>query len=450
MSEASKILTVVRERLRAGELQNSSAPKELASHPDAGLLTAFAEGTLTPRSRNEMLAHLAVCADCRTVLVLRQPEEASAQLIGARFQLRTVRWRAIGWAVLAASLALAIGLTSVRKLSVPSAPPNLEAKNEITKSATVNSKSASENPALTANTANAPVPPQLQGRLQDRDHVTNQKLQEYRAAGQAETVSKIAGPAAALKEAPGEQASLSRYDEAEKKQTLARNSIALGAPAAVPPAPRAEQPDQEVEKDAHRADARSRATGAFAEPKQDSGMTYLGQARTAPQAQSAAAAPALIQDRAQAESSNVAAAKSTTAIRRELAISKASDLAATSGAQRPALQWRVYRGKVQRALSGSESWVNVVVPAGILFHAVVAVGNQIWVGGSDHGLQQTLFHSVDGGENWQGPIRLQENGVSANGTIEAITFDNPVQGKLRMSSGELWVTTDAGKTWTKK
>ncbi len=37
-------------------------------HPDAGVLTALAEGSLLQRERQQLLAHLADCADCREIL----------------------------------------------------------------------------------------------------------------------------------------------------------------------------------------------------------------------------------------------------------------------------------------------------------------------------------------------------------------------------------------------
>lgn len=61
--------------------------KELArghqgeSHPDPDLLTAFAEGTLLPRERQQLFEHLAVCAECREVLRVAAeaaPEAAAA------------------------------------------------------------------------------------------------------------------------------------------------------------------------------------------------------------------------------------------------------------------------------------------------------------------------------------------------------------------------------------
>lgn len=52
-------------------LQRELARSPLAGpHPDSDLLTAFAEGTLLQRERQEVFAHLATCAECRELLSL--------------------------------------------------------------------------------------------------------------------------------------------------------------------------------------------------------------------------------------------------------------------------------------------------------------------------------------------------------------------------------------------
>ena len=47
-------------------------------HPDANLLTAFLERTLTERERTQVLNHLAECAECREIVALSLPAEAKA------------------------------------------------------------------------------------------------------------------------------------------------------------------------------------------------------------------------------------------------------------------------------------------------------------------------------------------------------------------------------------
>src|ERR1700758_4293891 len=46
------------------------------SHPDADLLTAFSEQSLTPREQEQVLGHLATCATCREVVAV-----AGSQLV---------------------------------------------------------------------------------------------------------------------------------------------------------------------------------------------------------------------------------------------------------------------------------------------------------------------------------------------------------------------------------
>ena len=58
------------------QFEPNSLHRELARgpqagrHPDADMLAAFAEGSLLERERNEVLAHLAICMECREVLSL--------------------------------------------------------------------------------------------------------------------------------------------------------------------------------------------------------------------------------------------------------------------------------------------------------------------------------------------------------------------------------------------
>src|SRR6266436_9420550 len=62
MTEVPKI---VYDRLRA------ALPEQ--AHPDADLLTAFAEQALSATERDGVLQHLALCGDCREVVALALP-----------------------------------------------------------------------------------------------------------------------------------------------------------------------------------------------------------------------------------------------------------------------------------------------------------------------------------------------------------------------------------------
>lgn len=72
-SKMTKIPNIVRDRLKA-------APA--GDHPDANLLTAFAEQVLPDRERTHVLEHVSRCADCRDVLALAMPPMASTTIPG--------------------------------------------------------------------------------------------------------------------------------------------------------------------------------------------------------------------------------------------------------------------------------------------------------------------------------------------------------------------------------
>jgi Putative zinc-finger len=56
----------------------ASLPEQ--THPEANLLAAFAEQTLSATEREGVLQHLALCADCREVIALAVPTPDLAQI----------------------------------------------------------------------------------------------------------------------------------------------------------------------------------------------------------------------------------------------------------------------------------------------------------------------------------------------------------------------------------
>src|SRR5271166_2633658 len=118
MTEVPKI---VHHRLRAA----TPAPEMLEQmHPDADLLTAFAEQALAAPDREGVLLHLALCGDCRDVVALALPEIDSAtppmeenervvERTAAgykenKFSWARFNWGYLRWATLAAGIAVAV------------------------------------------------------------------------------------------------------------------------------------------------------------------------------------------------------------------------------------------------------------------------------------------------------------------------------------------------------
>jgi hypothetical protein len=129
MSEVPKIVY--------GRLQATRQQQELLArtHPDADRLSAFAEQSLSPIEREDMLGHLSLCGDCREVVALALPPErtavplpiGTADQTGAQVQSDddcsvAIEYAAprsswfgfarptFGWAAMAAGIALAVSL----------------------------------------------------------------------------------------------------------------------------------------------------------------------------------------------------------------------------------------------------------------------------------------------------------------------------------------------------
>ncbi len=102
-------------------------------------------------------------------------------------------------------------------------------------------------------------------------------------------------------------------------------------------------------------------------------------------------------------------------------------------------------GALQRSLDQGHTWERVPVASNVSFHALSVDGAEIWVGGP----AGALYHSTNSGQNWVQVIP-NSNGNSLTAEITKIEFASPQQGTITASSGEVWSTSDAGKTWRKK
>ena len=91
-----------------GRLQSQELGSE--SHPDADLLTAFAERSLDERERGGVMKHLALCGDCREVVALAMPEADLQQVLTLPRQ-NPAGW--FGWPALLRWGVLAAGMVGI-------------------------------------------------------------------------------------------------------------------------------------------------------------------------------------------------------------------------------------------------------------------------------------------------------------------------------------------------
>jgi hypothetical protein len=135
MTEVPKI---VYDRLRAA-LPDRAGPEQ--AHPEADLLTAFAEQALSATERDGVLDHLALCGDCREAIALALPaadmvaapiatetEAVRATSIRAKSErnfLTAFAWPGLRWAALAAGVAVAASVLLMHpgKLNQATLPP---------------------------------------------------------------------------------------------------------------------------------------------------------------------------------------------------------------------------------------------------------------------------------------------------------------------------------------
>ena len=138
MTEVPKI---VYDRLGAAERDLQGRDALDPAHPNADLLTAFAEQALSPTERDGVFGHLALCGGCRELVALALPaEEVAAETAPGRPALIPAKaarsWRAVfavpslRWAALAAGIAIGGALLLVRpgtlnQAKLPAANPQI-------------------------------------------------------------------------------------------------------------------------------------------------------------------------------------------------------------------------------------------------------------------------------------------------------------------------------------
>jgi len=116
---------IVRERLQAAAPSVVRAGADSSAHPDADLLTAFAERSLPEFERASVLDHLARCGECREVVALALPasEEMSGPAVrGVRTSTRGwLTWPALRWGLVATGVVAVASVGILRYRRQPAA-----------------------------------------------------------------------------------------------------------------------------------------------------------------------------------------------------------------------------------------------------------------------------------------------------------------------------------------
>ena len=462
---------IVPERLRASQ--------PASAHPDADVLTAFAERSLPESERTVVVEHLACCHDCRDILALSLPATAASETVPgslpvdqgtARNWLRTpvLRWGVVaaGFAVLTVTGILqyqgrrqaSFTVAKQTNSALPQALPVPVSRNEDSAKPSPGTPKASAGSAAGFSNASASAGPA--GASDDA------------VANGRSAATSVREPGVSEPPAPSPSGALTNSTLAAPRPA----SGSIGGPIKQDSFPqRTAPPSQTLESSA----AAPMVAGSTADQVAVTPLQYEAKVQPGDQSHGNANQRSLFDapvDKAKAPtvSQNYAGVPAAQAFAPRWAVSTTGSLLRsldqgrtwaivdTTMSQSQPVQSQnqiqaLNRTQVAHVQEGLQKDLQnndvqrdvkkVSPPANStpVFRALSAAGSQVWAGGT----AGMLFHSADGGQQWT-RVFLMTSGVPSTGDIVGITFPDPQHGQITTSTQELWITLDAGQTWQKR
>jgi Photosynthesis system II assembly factor YCF48/Putative zinc-finger len=439
---------IARERLRAGHV---------FEHPDADLLTAFAEHALTTVERSQVADHLSRCTDCRQVVALatelKPPTDNVALATKSIFRSRgrLLSWPVLRWGALAACLVVvsAAGLLltqrsmhSSEKIATTKQPDKAAAEldqESNNQPSTIPRQSSADElkkqiprpPSSPDAMARTKIPPPAPGRKEFL--IIPEERVDKKDAGLLAFAPGVAGKVVAEKPSQVPVATAHpRSNSVQASLGAAASSHGEQVATAAPAAPT----DQKGMAQAIGKDEQPERVPAMSET-----VEVTAEAATL-QTQSTAVMAKSARSKLKTENKAVAGGTTDNELAATAAITNGSRLMRDVNAA----QWTLSGdGVPQRSFDSGKTWEKVQVDHHQRFRALSAQGMDVWVGG----LGGVLYHSSDVGLHWTRIIPVAESST-LTADILTIDFRDPLHGKLTTANRESWITGDAGKTWQKE
>jgi len=454
MTEVPKI---VYDRLRAAlpehalPLRTGRGPTHELAHPDANLLTAFAEQTLSPTEREGMLAHLALCGDCRDVIALALPAaDIVAALIAAegeavratavptkaeRNWLNATKfaWPSLRWAALAAGIAVVASVLLLRSGKLNQAiPPSVNPRVAIT------APSASGPQIASSVVPSSAVPSQPTAPSPTEQSAVSAKAEEPQATSELRLSKKLRA---------GQMVTPSH--QAEHGMLLAENKKDAGPAAMFPSAPTAGTGAFAAPANRGANETVEVSAGAAAvEATPSAEGSLMAQNETQPVIKSKPALQGVevpgVEVTDQQTTGTVAVIPAPARSQSKNMMSNARLAAPASSTSARNITWTIAAGALQRSLDSGQSWQNTLhADHPLLCYA--SHDNDVWTGGR----AGTLFHSADSGVTWV-QVRPSIKGQQLSFDVTHIDVRGPAEIAVSTSNHEIWSSADGGRTWDKK
>lgn len=436
MTEVPKI---VYDRLRAAR------PEGDLLHPDASLLSAFAERALSASERDDVLKHLAICEDCREVIAMALPDPGIVALPAAD-DYEAIRatavpakspwnwlsspkfaWPVLRWAALAAGIALAASILllhpgRLNQTTVPLA--NRQVAPPASALPVAGSQTASSAPP-SSSMEQTKISPETDEAQPKRELQISKEFKPGRP-GQAMPTSSFPQSGMLL--------------AGNKKDSRAEDKPQ--APASAPPnLDTGKSTPQTVTESVEVAAAAGAVETESSNMMAQNGAPAIEKAKPAPQeaeASQQSTGAAVGSDSLRVQGRNVMSAA-------KLARSPKQSLSPSVN-----VTWTVAAGVLKRSFDGGQNWQDVLrADHPLLLLCYASHDADIWAGGQ----AGTLYHSGDNGLTW---VKVQPSvkAGALKSDITQIEIRDHVRGpaEIVVSTGnsEIWSSPDGGRTWDKK